>query len=84
MHSRLVSSCLQPLDVRALWQWESCMCSWEIASFDVRGGRCEGVGRIWGHSGGGCICVTTVMTMSQSENVAGLGLERRLVVQNLS
>jgi len=60
------------------------MCLCGVVSFKVRGSRSEGVGRIWGDSGGGCIHATTVMTMSQLANVVGLGLERRLVAWNLS
>jgi len=59
------------------------MCSCGVVSFKVRGSRCEGVGRTWGDSGGNCVCATAVMTMSQSVNIVGLGLERRLVAWNL-
>ena len=66
------------------WQRVSRLCSCGVASFNVKGSRCEGVGRTWGDSGGGCVCATAVTTMSQSANVAGLGLERRLTAWNLS
>ena len=69
VHSGLVSSCSQPVDVHVTWQRASQMCLCGVALFEVRG-----VSRTWGDSGGSCIHGTTVTTISRSANVGSMEL----------